>query len=66
MHTSPRFSLSAAPAAAQTITTIASNGAAGFSTNAPLLLGAHGNLYDVTKFGGNGQGTAFESTASGC
>ena len=47
-------------------TTIASNAAAGFSTNAPLLLGAHGNLYDVTKFGGNGQGTAFESTASGC
>ncbi len=56
------FVLVAVPAAGQTVTTIASNGAAGVLTNAPLLLGTHGELYGTSEVGGsrNNAGEVFE------
>jgi hypothetical protein len=53
----------ATPAAAQTLTTIATNGAAGIDTNAPLLLGAHGKPYGTRRHDGHGDaGEVFELT----
>jgi uncharacterized repeat protein (TIGR03803 family) len=53
----------ATPASGQTLTTIASNGAAGVATNAPLLLGAHGKLFGTSLLGGqSNNGEVFELT----
>ena len=56
--------LASYPAACQTLTTIASDGAAGVATGAPLLRGAHGKLYGTSLLGGSrsNAGEVFELT----